>query len=46
MRNASWNVSVTLAEAGRQPTANQEEKREAEKMQKIERLRVVSAQYR
>ena len=46
MRNASWNVSVELAKAGRKPKASEEEKREAEKMQKIERLRVVTAQYR
>lgn len=46
MRNASWNVSVALGKAGKSPAANEEEKREAEKLEKIERLRVVTAQYR
>jgi hypothetical protein len=45
-RNQSWNISVALAKAGGEPGASEEEKREAEKMDKIRKLRVITAEYR
>jgi hypothetical protein len=45
-RNQSWNISAALARAGGVPGASEEEKREAEKMEKIRKLREVTAEYR
>lgn len=46
LRNRNWETFVNMAVAGANPTSGSEEKRQAEKLLKVERLKTLMAEYR
>ena len=46
LRNRNWETFVGMAQAGADPASSAEQKRQAKKLEMVERLKVVMAEYR